>query len=152
MRVLFLDIDGVLNCDTTKERIQVKHYYGLCGVDPILRDRFLNWLATREVSIVLSSMWRYHPEMMEVLNQNGIHFIDTTPKSSALTWQGSSSTRGDEIQEWLNSHQHVTDYAILDDNNWFSPRQLEQFVQTDPAVGLQDIDLVDLDDILFDDE
>lgn len=154
MKVLFLDIDGVLNNDTTKERIKVKGYYGLCGIDAVLRDRFLAWMNSKGIHaprIVLSSMWRYHPEMMEVLQANSITWDSCTDQSAAV-WSH-QVTRGHEIEWWLDAHPEVTNYAILDDNDWFNlEEQQERFVKTDPAVGLQDSDLAKLDRILYSDE
>lgn len=54
MKVLFLDIDGVLNRDGTRERIG-----GYVGLDKKLVDKLLGWLASHpEVQLVLSSTWR----------------------------------------------------------------------------------------------
>jgi hypothetical protein len=147
MKVLFLDIDGVLNCDTTKERIRAKGYNGLRGIDATLRDRFLNWWHDKDVALVLSSMWRYHKKMIAELHDNGLVFIDKTKGSSANCWI-TTHIRGDEIQDWLSQHPEVTHYAILDDNDWYRGRQRDRFIQTDPERGLQASDLVMLDRLL----
>lgn len=150
MKVIFLDVDGVLNCNTTKERIREPGYKGLHGVDATLRDRFLKWWSDKDVYLVLSSMWRYHVVMIGELLANGLQFIDQTDQSAAV-WSP-HVTRGYEIQQWLDAHPEVTHYAILDDNDWFKGEQRKHFVKTDPAVGLQDSDLAKLDKILYSDE
>lgn len=126
MKVLFLDVDGVLNRRGTRERCT-----GFIGVDRELSARLLKWLRQTDVEVVLSSTWRKHPEMHPHLMKAGIEWIDVTPSLSA--------DRGQEIQHWLDQHEgKVTAYAILDDDSDMLDHQKERFVQTQNAVGLED--------------
>lgn len=144
MKILFLDIDGVLNNDTTTERITAEGYFNLCGVDAVLRDRYLAWCEGKGLIVVLSSMWRNFPFMKDVLTANGIFWLGETPRDREFT------NRGREIDQFLDhfGRDGVTHYAILDDNDWFTAEQREHFVQTDPVAGLTDADLAKLDTIL----
>lgn len=101
MKTIFLDIDGVLNHSSTKERCGA-----FLGVDRRISDEFLRIIKDKEVQIILSSTWRLHPEMHQHLNDAGIFWKDITP-------QGGS--RGDEIQAYLESHKDIKDFVILDD-------------------------------------
>lgn len=131
MKVLFLDIDGVLNRDGTKERCN-----GYIGVDRFLCNKFLKWLRTTDVKIVLSSTWRLHSDMWQHLEDAGIKWIDITPDMARRQLSGiyAAPGRGTEIQTWLDNHPEVTQWAILDDMNEFHPEQLGAFVQTQDGI------------------
>lgn len=136
MKVLFLDVDGVLNNASTTERC---NFY--TGVDQKLAARLTQWLPFhKDVKIVLSSTWRNHPEMWYALQECGIHWIDVT-RDIVLT------RRGLEITDWLATHNNPK-YAILDDQDYdFALTHADVFVKTDPEVGLQETDLIKLNNI-----
>jgi len=60
MKILFLDIDGCLNCQTTKDRIGGKG--GLIGIDDKMLKRVKNICKKTGAKIVLSSFWRLSEE------------------------------------------------------------------------------------------
>lgn len=139
MKVIFLDIDGVLNNKSTKDTFKFKGW-NMLGLDKDLLSLFKKWLAKRSVyKIVLSSTWRLHQDAREELKRNGIYWIDVTP---------GFGIRGKEVSVWLNDNPEVTNYAILDDNDEFSDIQQSHFVQTDPALGITQDDLDKIDKIL----
>lgn len=148
MRVLFLDIDGVLNRDGTKERCG-----SYVGVDRTLATKLTAWLAKTDIKIVLSSTWRNHPEMHAHLHDAGIHWISVTPDlarkrsidDNHALWQACG--RGLEINAWLAVALQPVQYAILDDNSDFLPDQKPYFVQTDTWEGITDAHLARLTDI-----
>jgi hypothetical protein len=73
MKVIFLDIDGVLNCWATTER-----WRGYIGIDPKLAQRFAELVTGAKV--VLSSTWRCDPDWLKTMHANGVvGFIDRTP-------------------------------------------------------------------------
>lgn len=45
-------------------------------------------------------------------------------------------TRGHEIEKWLDEHDYIDRYVIVDDDSDFLPSQMKYFVQTDGRVGL----------------
>lgn len=147
MRILFLDIDGVLNSDewdnTDKE-----------GNKDFLEEQFdpkavslLNKLVkTLDVHIVLTSTWRLNFNLIEmnalfqkVGLQKNIHSF--TPNLLAGIGH---NTRGNEILKWCIDNEstiqtkalHYTDYLILDDNKDFLLAQRNNFFRTDKKVGL----------------
>lgn len=130
MKVLFLDVDGVLNRQGTKTRIN-----GFMGLDPVLVDRFVAWCrAHPEVKIVLSSSWRlqsaFTDALRESLSDHGIAWVDVTPH---LKGHG----RGLEIKHWLDLNPGHTHIAILDDMNDMKP--VGRFlVQTSEKHGVLD--------------
>lgn len=138
-KVLFLDIDGVLNKISTTERINHPEYCSFTGLDLSLVELFLNWYKRHrdEVVIVLSSTWRHSEILEDEIKAHGIEFIDTTDKTGC---------RKQEIKFWIFDNQLVGEYVILDDCDWdFDP---DVFVQTDPEVGLTEEDLEKVDRIL----
>src|SRR5262247_3711400 len=74
MKLLFLDIDGVLNCSVTKER-----WNGLTGIDRRLASMLLQWLSGKDVGVVLSSTWRLYEDTKEHLAAAGLSWIGQTP-------------------------------------------------------------------------
>lgn len=134
MKVLFLDIDGVLNSDETQERFDL-----FIGVDRRLLQRFLLWKPDN-VFVVLSSAWRTHDRHCGHLNDLGVLWIDKTPRLWGVD-------RGVEISAWLGEHPEVTHYAILDDN-YEMVEHRGHFVKTDEAVGLTEENLIEVSKIL----
>jgi len=131
MKVLFLDIDGVLNCDTTKEKLGPDFgiYAAFMGLDARLVAMLKEWLARfPEVKVVLSSTWRLDERMAAEVKRQGIDFIDMTKNLK---------NRAIEVDEWLNRHPEVTHYAILDDIRQFNGPQQRKFVQTSFVHGLR---------------
>ena len=121
MKVLFLDIDGVVNCATTTQR-----HRGFIGIDPFMA--FLVGkivLDVPDLKVVLSSTWRsFHDDGKEEISKQVTPIHDCTPNS----WK--DSTRGTEIQAWLDAHPEVTKYAIVDDDTNMIESQLPNFFRT----------------------
>lgn len=111
-KLLFLDIDGVCNCATTRER----HGYYI-GIDPYMAFMVGKIQLDTGCSVVLSSAWRLMPDGCEEVRKKVVDFIDVTPNMSSF--------RGDEIREWFELNPKFKDvkYAILDDNADFHQDQ-----------------------------
>lgn len=144
---MFLDIDGVLNHESTKARINLPKYPWTCGLDPELLNKYLNWIDDKPIAVVLSSMWRYHDDLLEYLRDHGIDFHDITERGGGFGFLH-STVRGEEVASYLKAHPEITHYAIIDDIRWFLPEQEPFIVFTDPEVGVQEADLAKLDEIL----
>lgn len=142
MRVLFLDIDGVLNCETTWERLGEEFgvYRAMVGIDFRLVERLKDWLRSHpEVEVVLSSTWRLDERMAAEVKRRGVDYIGMTRNLGS---------RAKEIDDWLNAHPQVTHYAIIDDISQFSAVQQAHFVRTSFVHGLREKDLKSLEVIL----
>lgn len=139
MKVIFLDIDGVLNNSYTKEKL----WNGFDGIHPRLRDMFLDWIKGKDIQIVLSSTWRHGRDYMRHLNEQGITWITTTGGHNA-------AGRGWEIQEVLD-YGYIDKYAILDDlsPSEFLKKQRPYVVQTSFIRGLEPKKLKKLEKILL---
>lgn len=104
MKVLFLDIDGVVNSMHTKERFQV-----YIGIDTKLTKYVKQIIKRTQCKVVLSSIWRLDAEFRDEVRAKVTDFIDVTPRLG--------KERGYEIEDWLRKHPEVETYAILDDNS-----------------------------------
>jgi hypothetical protein len=120
MKVIFLDIDGVLNCNSTRERIG-----GIYFVEDDKIEILQEIIEYTDAKVVLSSTWRigwemmqndpnYHDKHFEMLRdklqEHGIQLYDRTPIMSG-------EHRGREIDEWLRCHPNVESFVILDDDS-----------------------------------
>lgn len=123
MKILFLDIDGVVNCATTTARFD-----GFFGIDPymaLLIDRIIQATGCQ---VVLSSAWRIEPNSYREVETRVCKLLDKT--------ESFSNIRGNEIKKWLTEHPEVTCYAILDDNSDMLPEQMPNFFKTSWSTGI----------------
>lgn len=126
MKIIFLDIDGVLNDFTA----QGKDYFDDTPSDLHLRN-LKEIVDETGAEIVLSSTWRLFKGLRKIvekrLSDYGMKFIDSTIELR--------EGRAAEISEWLTRHPDVTDYVILDDD-FISERYRARHVKTSMAYGL----------------
>ena len=115
MRVLFLDIDGVLNTPKMLGR------FGMDFVDNILVALVARIVRETDCKIVLSSTWRIDEKDRMIatreLAEQGLTIHDCTPViTRSGGWEsGGWVKRHEEIQDWLNQNP-VERFAILDDD------------------------------------
>jgi hypothetical protein len=104
MRVIFLDIDGVLNCAGTKNPRKFPYVVdqGPLSIFQRLKQR------TRAL-VVLSSTWRCDPVGVLAAKHYGVPFDELCPDNP-------DCRRGEEIHEWLQAHPDVTRFAVIDDD------------------------------------
>lgn len=131
MKVIFLDIDGVLNMMHIN---MGKDEYG-----DIFHDHFVNNLRyiidQTDVKIVISSTWKMSgltimKELWEFRNLPG-EIIDVTtdcPQIQGVEFYDLVE-RGHEIQEWLDNNE-VDNYVIIDDVPDMLKSQEDHFVKT----------------------
>jgi hypothetical protein len=105
MRVIFLDIDGVLNCKSTPNPRKLPYI-----VDRELLERLLDLIDRTRASVVLTSTWRYDPAGQFSARHWGIPFTDVVPDLPG-------QPRRDEIVAWLRQQQSVERYAVMDDDD-----------------------------------
>lgn len=156
MKVIFLDIDGVLN-----NEVFVNAFWAICKqVDLkrsqakalhkiVMRDDYgnlfcptatnmLNYILEETgAKIVISSTWRFmgEKEIKQMWIDRGLkgEIIGVTPHLP-------SRLRGQEIEDWLewykSENQDDIQYVIIDDDKDMLPHQMQNFVQTDPFYGI----------------
>lgn len=132
MKVIFLDIDGVLNSDEYFDRIQGLDIQGIETQVDINKIRLLkNAVIDTGAKVVLSSSWRntrMGQELRNLLLSYGI-FADVTPHID--------NKRGNEIKEWLSNHEDIEDFVILDDEifDTFDEELLEKLIKISDGNG-----------------
>ena len=138
MKVLFLDVDGVLNNEDWADRMELNYgilvYKNNILYQPSLISlrRIINETGAK---IVVSSSWRKIPsayaDLLRWLHMYGMEVFDTTPQH----FSRSMHIRGDDIEEWLKAHPEVEAYAILDDDDDMG-QHMSHLVQTNMFAGL----------------
>lgn len=118
MRVLFLDIDGVCNSRAWAEKGNSLWN----GTDPDAVALVRKIIKETKCTVVLSSTWRLYPDSRAAVKRDVCHYYDVTKDMQAGAKRGIVE-RGLEVQEWLDRHPEVTQYAILDDESDFLPNQ-----------------------------
>jgi hypothetical protein len=130
MKIIFLDIDGVITSARTGW-----YNWDIYGIN------FLRWVCKNsDAKIVISSTWRFNhnKEFFQTIFGEYLHNDYMTPdlvkfeKGIYL-----SSSRGNEIKFWLDQHEGLIEkYLILDDDGDMLEEQLPYFIQTEPMDGL----------------
>lgn len=156
MRVIFLNIDGVINRSTTNHHVTPTQTEPLpIPIEPACM-RCLNRLITETNSkVVISSSWRKFARWQDLgpaLERHGLvaKVIGETPdlsknKTWLANWQMHKGVpfnfaRGWEIAEWLAAHPEVTAFVILDDVADMATL-IPWLVRTRPNEGLTDLDV-----------
>lgn len=154
MKIIFLDIDGVLNYADLFAPKYVKKSEGRSRLVPHQFERFpicekacarlTELVNATGAKIVISSTWRLGKDDMQELHATGVldNCLHEDWRTKSITTNHNGilmAHRGVEIQEWLSRHPEVISYVILDDNSDMLPSQENNFVQTNFDDGLQDI-------------
>lgn len=134
IKVIFLDVDGVLNSDKTSRR--TASGYTFVGSRQMKNLRRI--VEETGAKVVLSSDWRYDRddpkwngdflELEEELLRYGISLYGFTPELR-------SAHRGAEIDTWLKDHDEVENFVILDDRLDIEPNK-DHWVRTVMSRGL----------------
>jgi hypothetical protein len=134
MKVLFLDVDGVLNSKAWMIRSPRASFMEL---DPAAIARVQRIVAQTGAKVVLSSTWRLMDELVVSLLRAGVPVFSKTPDLARKG--GGLLPRSREIAAWLLEHPEVTKYAIVDDDVDAGYGALApSFVHTDARYGLLD--------------
>jgi hypothetical protein len=167
LKVIFLDIDGVLNSEAYALKLEERHYQLGHAEPPIPNDettcdcfklyhqidrdavaRLNRLVVTTSAKIVVSSTWRKRfdlPELHRILSEHGLvaEIIGATPDGykdpelRAAFGYIDRIFRGHEIDYWLKQHPEVDRFVILDDDSDMEMHK-NRLVQTDCQEGLLD--------------
>lgn len=137
MKILFLDVDGVMNSEETLRK-QVTREYHPSGIDPYLALLVNRIIETTGCEVVLSSAWRGSEENHKYIEKMiGAKLRGITPRCCA-------GIRGVEIHMWLQknvdgfSSTYKGDFkiAILDDDSDMLLWQSDFFFKTSFKTGI----------------
>jgi hypothetical protein len=133
VRVLFLDIDGVLN----RRGFQPQETVGLRSwIEPELAVRLCEVLRAINAEIVLASDWRLNRELMELRDELHAAGIDVSLRGATPSLEGQPRWR--EVEAWMVEHNMAREsVAIIDDKYDMGPLSA-RFVRVSPLNGLDD--------------
>lgn len=125
-KILFLDIDGVVNHQDTFRKGE------LWPIDPYCAFLVGKIQLDTDCDVVLSSSWRHHPEGVAECSKRIVPILDITPNLAG------TRIRGAEIHEWLyknvkgfnSTYEGDFRIAILDDDSDMLLWQKDHFFQT----------------------
>jgi hypothetical protein len=146
MKIVFLDIDGVLNSVPFMEALQArlkaegKPLLTRYMIDPVPVARLNTLLKETGAKVVVSSSWRklFDTEgLQRVLDAQGFEgeIIDVTPDLSYDP--AGERERGHEIEKWVEDHSPDATFVIFDDDSDMGNLH-HRFVQTQWGYGLLD--------------
>lgn len=145
MKVIFLDIDGVVNCSDTKERSPSK----VIGVEQSKIALVKQIIEATGAKLVLSSTWRigwFYEEtgshdrdeqdwhyLRDEFFKQGLWFFDYTPLDK-------SRHRGTEIQTWLDKWEDEIDSYIVIDDSMYDIWEMHEghLIEISFGYGIQD--------------
>lgn len=176
MKIIFLDIDGVLNSDYS-ERKDGPRICGYTGIESSLVKKLRQIVEATDARIILVSSWKdaysnylNHKKGINLnleytfsddaigkylynkLSKQHLHILDTT-----LTYERNPYTRGNGIDRYIKDYNavhvsdQITNFVILDDeifNDYQDYNLMQYLVKTNPAVGLSDENVADAINIL----
>lgn len=118
-KVIFLDVDGVLNSKrfaeycTNNEGLKNWWSYGLLEQE-LLFNLYHIVKTFPDCHIVLCSSWRISSHHKELLDRQlalyGMGVYGTTTANPKMG-------RGQQIMEWVYNHEDVDNFVVLDDDN-----------------------------------
>lgn len=154
-KLIFLDIDGVLNTRDWHSRMTKDTPRDEFGwvFDPVAVENLARIVKETGASIVISSSWKFLGmaklrEMWKIRNLPGT-LLDITPNTVSdevllnanLDEMELGVCRGNEIKEWLSRHKgEVSNYVIIDDFDDLLPEQENHVVLTDSLIGITEWD------------
>lgn len=137
MKIVFLDIDGVLNSEPWLRKDGNGKNFPFGHLDPTAISLLGDIVGTTESQIVISSSWRKlfrWQDLAKLLEERGFKYpesiIGQTIRMSQRGWQ-----RGYEIDDWVRAN-HPHKYIILDDDSDMLDFQKSHFIHTSFKTGL----------------
>lgn len=149
-KIIFLDIDGVLNSDAWYEKcIKYKLKPVHWNLDPEAIKKINEIANLTGAKIVISSSWRFDPKTPSDLKASGLE-VEIIGRTDYLNTHGSFIVRGNEIQKYISDNindlsegtlSYYGDYkafVILDDDSDMLFTQADNFIHIDFMTGITD--------------
>lgn len=147
MKVIFLDVDGVINHS---------YYYFEIGNE---EDKCYQYLSKELIEnvkkivdqtgakIVLSSSWKSSvDDNLEPRSEMGQYLVDALAKSGLFLY-GKTETLGinryQEIKVWIQNHPKTTQYVILDDSDYSWNDLSLNWIQCNARIGISESNVIE---------
>lgn len=136
MKIIFLDIDGVL----TSARCNGFHDFDLWAIT------FLRWACKKgDAKIVISSVWRNDINAFDVFSKVFDEFLHENWRTPNLK---DSRRREDEIDKWLQNNPDINEFIIIDDDIEDLRRHESRLIRTSSQDGMLSVHMMELRDRL----
>ena len=153
MKIIFLDIDGVLNSSDYRKQLGIRYFSEI--IDRRKMPLLKNIVDATDAKIVLSTSWRkFWNEGESQLDPVG-QYINEVFAAYGLSVYAKTpvmeeSGRNAEIKAWLDGKWYVDSYVILDDKDFgWSPELRAHFIRTDlNGDGLEEAQVQETIDVL----
>ena len=144
MKCIFLDIDGVLNTDKTKEVAPS----GCTGIEDNLVSNLRYIVSKTDAKIILTSTWKLGWESVDYCCSEDAKYLNLKMKEYGLTISGKTydekffdsfmEDRGRGIHDLLDKLQGVEAYVVIDDNVYvdYDNEIMRRLILTDYREGL----------------
>lgn len=139
MKIIFLDIDGVLNTDKWEahmlsQRLPMEDEFGIF-FDKEAINNLAKIITVTKAQIVIHSTWKLGKT---------IDWLQLLWKKRSLPGNIAGITpdippfysKMDEIATWLADNPYISNYVILDDEDEFSSYQCQHLIRVDSAIGI----------------
>ena len=142
MKVIFLDIDGVLNSYTTRARSPM----GFIGIDASILQIFKKVVDVTDAKIVLTSAWQAGYENdRELCDEDGRYMVDALNSIGAkiINKTGFSNREDRGVKTYLLNHKDIESWVVVDDSRFpgFDKEPIvSRFVNTDYETGMTEED------------
>ena len=142
-KIIFLDVDGVLNCSSTKDRCM-----GYIGIEDKKVSYLKQIVDTTKASIVLVSTWKYYwhkeKEMKWKQDEMANYLDDKLSEVGLYIWDKTKEVqkRGKEIKNFIDElnarNIEVEKFVILDDEvlDYIEEGLSNNLVHTNYLIGL----------------
>ena len=162
-KVLFLDIDGVLNSNFWNDNHQREISDGTL-IDEQKIKLLAQLVKKTKIKIILQSGWRVWfddklkptrkeaQRLVEMLAEEGLTIDGVTPDLTTEEIRRTkkfSMVKADEILLWLKEHEDVSAWVVLDDLDLHNIQVEEHQVKPDQRVGLTMDDVRMAEEILL---
>jgi hypothetical protein len=136
-KIIFLDIDGVLNSEVFQKyrNNPISKEYPLCDIDPYAINLLNKLVDDTNSVIVITSVWRLSRTLEELqllfsrVGFTGV-IVGKTPRL------GEDTVRGNEIYKWIKDHEELIGTKYFDDDSDMLLWQQHNFIKIDGYCGL----------------
>ena len=154
-KIVFLDIDGVLNSNFWNESHQREISDGTL-IDESKIDMLCKLVKDTDAQIILHSGWKYWfdsdlkplrkeaENLRALLEKEGLTIAGVTPDHAPEEIKKNrkfSHIKAGEILAWLEQHNDVDAWVVLDDLDLHNTEIEKHQIRTDQSVGLTDEDV-----------
>lgn len=149
-KIVFLDIDGVLNSNFWNENHQREISDGAL-IDDSKIELLCKLIKDAGAGIILHSGWKYWfdsdlkplrreaENLKNLLEKAGLTIVGTTPDHATEEIRKRkkfSLVKADEILAWLKQHEEVEKWVVLDDLDLHNTETERHQVRIDQSIGL----------------